>query len=360
MMSTLAATESDLSQRIRRALNGRARRMSMRARLLAVGLLCPLAVVTMPSCVTTGEASKAAANPGPDESLVLVVNPDGELKELPSRMDSTGLIIIRDDQPASDGQIVKIMEIARQAGVVVYQYIPTEPAEHGTAGTRHADLFLVVDQDGNMTLNQEPVTLEALGEQLQAKQRLLDSPRIVIQHDERAPVGQFTRVIDTVQQAGLVMLGYPVIATDQGHGVLQQALGADPAVWSEELKSGLLEVQPESTIEEIAELVRERRRWLHGIPTDPGRSPDDPEGSTSDGTTVIPYEIATTASVELVIHNAAGQPVRTLDLGPQSSGEHRVVWDRLDDRGHELGNGLYFCLFKTDAGERWQKRVLLR
>ena len=88
--------------------------------------------------------------------------------------------------------------------------------------------------------------------------------------------------------------------------------------------------------------------------------PDDPEGSTSDGTTIIPYEVATTASVELVIHNAAGQPVRTLDLGPQITGEHRVVWDRLDDRGHELGNGLYFYLFKTDAGERWQKKVWLK
>ena len=303
MMSTLAATEFDLSRRIRRTLDGRARRMGMRTRLLAVVLLSPLAVVTLPSCGTTGEASKAAAKPSPDKSLV---------------------------------------------------------AERGTAGTRHADLFLVVDQHGNMTLNQEPVTLETLGEQLQAKQRLLDNPRIVVQHDEQAPVGQFTRVIDTVQQAGLVMLGYPVIATEQGHGVLQRALAADPAAWSEELKAGLLELQPESTIEEIAELARERRRWLHGIPTDPGRSPEDPEGSTSDGTTVIPYEIATTASVELVIHNAAGQPVRTLGLGPQSSGEHRVVWDRLDDRGHELGNGLYFCLFKTDAGERWQKKVWLK
>ena len=43
MMSTLVPTESDLSQRIRRTLDGRARRMGMRARLLAVVLLSPLA-----------------------------------------------------------------------------------------------------------------------------------------------------------------------------------------------------------------------------------------------------------------------------------------------------------------------------
>ena len=49
MMSTFASTDCDLSLRIRRTLNGRARRMGMRARLLAVGLLCPLAAVTLPS-----------------------------------------------------------------------------------------------------------------------------------------------------------------------------------------------------------------------------------------------------------------------------------------------------------------------
>ena len=44
------AAESDLALRIRRTLGGSARRMGMRARVLAVVLLCPLAVVTLPSC----------------------------------------------------------------------------------------------------------------------------------------------------------------------------------------------------------------------------------------------------------------------------------------------------------------------
>ena len=289
VMSTLASTESDLSQRIRRTLADSTRRMGTRTRVLAAALLFPLAAVTLPSWGAASELFPVA------------------------------------DEPRRDGF-----------------------------------LFMVVYQDGSMKLDHQPVTLETLGEQLQAKQQMLGNPRIVIQHDERAPGGQITGVIDIVQQAGLVMLGYPVVATEQGHRILQQALAADPAAWSEELKAGLLELQPDSTIEEIAELVRERRRWLQRIPTDPGRWPDDPEGSTSDGTTIIPYEIATAVSVELVICNVAGQPVRTLVLGRQSPGEHRVMWDRRDDEGRELGSGQYFCLFKTDAGERWQRKVLLR
>ena len=157
----------------------------------------------------------------------------------------------------------------------------------------------MVHADGEMQLNEESVTLETLRDELRARRKLVDNNRIIIQHDERAPDRQFTGAMEIAQQAGLVMLGYPVIATEQGHDILQQALAADPAAWSEELKDGLLELQPESTIEEIAELVRERRGWLQGMPTDPARS-------------------------EVVIHNVAGKPVRTLDLGRRNPGEHRV------------------------------------
>ena len=34
--------------------------------------------------------------------------------------------------------------------------------------------------------------------------------------------------------------------------------------------------------------------------------------------------------------------------------------DDAADEGRELGSGLYFCHFKTDAGETWQKKVSFR
>ena len=60
-MNAFAATESDLALRIRRTLGGSARRMGRRARVLTAVLLCPLAAVTLPSCGTTSQVSKVAA-----------------------------------------------------------------------------------------------------------------------------------------------------------------------------------------------------------------------------------------------------------------------------------------------------------
>ena len=80
VMSTLAATESDLSQRIRRTLDGRARRMGMRARLLAVVVLSPLTVVTLPSCGTTSDMVRVPAASDRDEHLFLVVDQNGALR----------------------------------------------------------------------------------------------------------------------------------------------------------------------------------------------------------------------------------------------------------------------------------------
>ena len=391
MMSTFASTESDLSQRIRRTLNGRARRMDVRARLLAVVLLCPLAVVTLPSYGAAGigaggeaaAAGAASVSTSADETQQEERVTDHEERKggpVERKPDSTGEEPLEAMEThireAVERRIREVTDSGEPAPRVLLQVLNSpsiirklaeaglkcQDCSHAKGGTTHGDLenlFFVVHQDGSVTLNQEPVTLSTLQEELQSERQLLDNNRIIIQHDERAPGGQITGVIDIVQQAGLAMLAYPVIATEQGHRVLQEALAADPSAWSEELKAGLLEVQPESTIEAIAALVRERRGWLQGIPTDPGRSPDVPARSTSDGTTVIPYEIATAASVELVISNVAGQPVRTFDLGRQNPGEHCVLWDRRDDEGRELDRGLYFCLFKTDAGERWQKKVLV-
>ena len=389
MVSTLASTESDLSQRIRRTLNGRARRMGMRTRLVAVALLSPLAAVTMPSygaadSGTFTQPAEEEAQPLPESAANIpeaaptdqegvatgpvAHKPDGAaevtLEAVESRIRKMVERRIREVTDSGEPAPRVLLQVLNSPSIIsklaeAELKCPCPPTRGETALRDVASLFLVVHADGKIQLNEESVTLEALRDELRARRKLVDNNRIIIQHDERAPVGQITRVIDIVQQAGLVMLAYPVIATEEGHVILQEALAADPEEWTEELKARLLELQPESTIEELAEPVRERRRWLHGIPADPGSGPDDPDGSTSDGSTVIPYEIATAASVELVIHNVAGQPVRTLDLGRQGSGGHRVVWDRRDDEGRELDSGLYFCLFKTDAGEKWQKKVLV-
>ncbi|MXY80580.1 MAG: M48 family metalloprotease [Gemmatimonadetes bacterium] len=83
------AAESDLALRIRRTLGGSARRMGMRARVLAVVLLCPLAVVTLPSCGITSKVSKGAAESSSDNRIwrqAMATDPDEWSEELKTQL----------------------------------------------------------------------------------------------------------------------------------------------------------------------------------------------------------------------------------------------------------------------------------
>ncbi len=53
------------------------------------------------------------------------------------------------------------------------------------------------------------------------------------------------------------------------------------------------------------------------------------------------------ASTRLIIADEYGLPVRTIDLGPLSAGEHELVWDGTDDSGSQLPPGKY--AFSVDA-----------
>ena len=121
-MNAFAATESDLALRIRRALGGSARRMGTRARVLAVVLLCPLAAVTLPSCGTTSKDGNMKLN---DKSVTFATLKE-ELQAKRQLLDNTTMIIIQGDERAAHSQIVQIMDIARQVGLVD-QVIATEP-----------------------------------------------------------------------------------------------------------------------------------------------------------------------------------------------------------------------------------------
>ena len=221
-MNAFAATESDLALRIRRTLGGSARRMGMRARVLTAVLLCLLAAVTLPSCGTTSKVSKVATEPS-KENLSTVVDQDGNMKlndksvtfatlkeELQAKrqqLDNTTMIIIQGDERATHSQIVQIMDIARQVGLVD-QVIATEPQPAKAKGATEPskeNLFIVVDQDGNMKLNDKSVTIATLKEELQAKRQQLDNTTmIIIQGDERATHSQIVQIMDIARQVGLV------------------------------------------------------------------------------------------------------------------------------------------------------------
>ena len=324
------AAESDLALRIRRTLGGNARRMGMRARVLAAVLLCPLAAVTLPSVSKISAESSQDERPfilvkqdkpvtfatlkeelqakrrllsGQDERLFIVVDQDGNMKlndkpvtfatlkeELQAKrrlLDNNTMLIIQGDERSTHEQIAQIMNIARQVGLVD-QVIATEPQptkDKGAAESSQDDdnlaaenLFIDVDQDGNMKLKTDKsVTFATLKEELQAKRQLLDNnTMLIIQGDERSTHGQVAQIMDIARQVGLVD---QVIATEpqpakgkgeakpsQDDGIWLKAMSTDPDDWSDELKTQLLILKPGSTIEEIAEKIRKRRLWEKHVP----------------------------------------------------------------------------------------------
>ena len=78
------------------------------------------------------------------------------------------------------------------------------------------NLFIVVDQDGNMKLNHKTVTFANLKEELELKRALLDDTTlIIIQGDERSTHGQIVQIMDIARQVGIVD---QVIATEPQRG----------------------------------------------------------------------------------------------------------------------------------------------
>ena len=434
------AAESDLALRIRRTLGGNARRMGMRTRVLAAVLLCPLAAVTLPSVSKiSAESSK--------QNIHIVVDQDGNMKlndkpvtfatlkeELQANrrlLDNTTMIVIQSDGHTPHGQIVQIMYVARQVGLVDMVVCDTTPEVANVAAelSRNDDnltaenLFIVVDQHGNMKLNDKSVTFWTLKDRLRAQRRLLDNTTmIIIQSDERAPHGMIARIMDFSRQVGLVdqvvatepqpEVANVAVAPSRHDGIWQEAMTTNPDRWSDELKTQLLALktnrtikeiayavrqsidkirqeamatdpdewsdelktqllalktqllalEPDSTIEEIAEKVRQRRLWQQAEETDPDEWSDELKTQLlafKPGN--ISYEIATATSDELFISNVAGELVRTFFLDHQSPGKYSIVWDGRDDAGRERSNGVYYYSLKSDreANKRKLYRTIL-
>ena len=329
-MNAFAATESDLALRIRRALGGGARRMGMRTRVLAAVLLCPLAAVTLPSCGTTYKVSKVAAESS-KKNILIIVDQDGNMKlndkpvtfatlkeELQAKrqqLDNTTLIIIQGDELATHAQIVQIMDIARQVGLVD-QVIATEPQ---TSGGQSRDES---NRDNRVKV---------------ATEQSRDKHRVSIV---------------------------------EPNSILRQAMETEPDEWSDKLKAKLLALKPGRTIEEIAEEIHKHKLWRKAVETDPDEWSDElktqllalSSDSTTfnSSTTILPYEIATATSAELSIFDVFGQRVRTFALGHQSPGKYRMVWDERDDAGRKLSSGVYFYRLQTDAETTLRSKILVK
>jgi hypothetical protein len=65
--------------------------------------------------------------------------------------------------------------------------------------------------------------------------------------------------------------------------------------------------------------------------------------------THISYALPGAGDVSLVVYDAAGRPVRTLEDCHRAAGRYTVAWDGRDGNGVEVAAGIYFYTLRTDG-----------
>ena len=81
--------------------------------------------------------------------------------------------------------------------------------------------------------------------------------------------------------------------------------------------------------------------------------------------TWIPYHLANTSNVQIIIYDTKGRVVRTLALGHQTAGYYTnrnraAYWDGRNGLGESVASGVYFYQLKTDATSYLRKMVILK
>lgn len=78
------------------------------------------------------------------------------------------------------------------------------------------------------------------------------------------------------------------------------------------------------------------------------------------GMTAIKYSVSLPVDGSLRVYDSGGRLVRTLEAGTMDPGFHSVSWDGRDERGMDVGAGVYFYKLTTPTNELSKKMVLMR
>ncbi|MDZ4122541.1 MAG: choice-of-anchor J domain-containing protein, partial [Candidatus Cloacimonadaceae bacterium] len=76
--------------------------------------------------------------------------------------------------------------------------------------------------------------------------------------------------------------------------------------------------------------------------------------------TTIRYSVADNSPVTLEIYNVKGQLVKTLVNEIKASGNHSVVWNGKDNRGTNVGSGVYFYKMRAGKFSSTRKMILMK
>ncbi len=75
--------------------------------------------------------------------------------------------------------------------------------------------------------------------------------------------------------------------------------------------------------------------------------------------TTVRFRLSNHADANLTIYDASGRAVRSLVQQSLNPGIHEVPWDGTDDRGNQLGTGVYFYRLKAGAFEQSRRIQLI-
>ncbi|MDD5719461.1 MAG: FlgD immunoglobulin-like domain containing protein, partial [Candidatus Krumholzibacteria bacterium] len=76
--------------------------------------------------------------------------------------------------------------------------------------------------------------------------------------------------------------------------------------------------------------------------------------------TTIAFDLPTAANVGVSVYDVAGRRVRVLIDGTLASGRHKVIWDGRDDRGRDVGAGVYLYQLRSGARRESRSMALVR
>lgn len=76
--------------------------------------------------------------------------------------------------------------------------------------------------------------------------------------------------------------------------------------------------------------------------------------------TTLRFSLPQPGSARLEIFNVKGQKVRTLLAGELAKGEHRVIWNGLDDSGRAAGSGVYLYRLSSAGHVQTRKMMLIK
>ena len=71
------------------------------------------------------------------------------------------------------------------------------------------------------------------------------------------------------------------------------------------------------------------------------------------------YEITAKTNVNIQILSADGKILKTISLQNQLAGQYNINWDGKNDKGEQLGAGVYFFILKTPEYQSARKGILL-